>query len=91
MKSVLNHLELNIKNKQCFMCLHFKGDSSLKGYSFNKVESCRITNTVAPFNWEKYYINNKHPQECLSECKGNNFKEGGKYYNIYKKIKKDYD
>lgn len=73
------------------MCKYFKGDFSIKGYSFNRKESCKIYNYSEPFNWEKYYNNLKHPEECLSYCKGESFKEGGKYYNNYKHLKKEYD
>ena len=47
MKTVLNHLKLSIKNKQCFMCKHFKGDSSYKN-SHIVQESCRVNNIKDP-------------------------------------------
>ena len=91
MKSVLSHLELSIKNKQCFMCKNFKGDSSVKGSFFNSFESCRVNNLKEPFDWFEYYRYDKHPPESLSHCKGENFILGGKYHRIYKNLKREYE
>ncbi len=87
MKSVLSHIELSIKNKQCFMCKHFKG--SVKGIS--SYESCRITNIKEPFDWFDYYRYDKHPPDSLSHCKGKDFEVGGRYYRVYKTLKNEYE
>ncbi len=86
MKSVLSHLELSIKNKQCFMCKHFKGDSSVKGNAISAYESCRKNNLKEPFDWFDYYRHDKHPPMSLSHCKGKDFELGGKYYRVYKNL-----
>ena len=89
MKSVISHLELSIKNKQCFMCKHFRGDSSVKGIS--SYESCKVNNLKEPFDWFDYYRHDKHPPMSLSNCKGKDFEVGGKYYRVYKTLKNDYE
>jgi hypothetical protein len=91
MKSVLSHMELSIKNKQCFMCKHFKGDSSIKGNAISAYESCKVTNRQEPFDWFDYYRHDKHPPMTLSYCNGKDFVQGGKYYRVYKTLKNDYE
>jgi hypothetical protein len=70
MKSVLNHLNLSIKNKQCFMCKHFKG----KGTPFDIPEKCTLLKVSKPFDWKEYYSKSKYPDKCLSICEGIHFK-----------------
>jgi hypothetical protein len=70
MKSVLNHLNLSIKNKQCFMCKHFKGE----GTPFDIPEKCTLLKVSSPFDWKEYYSKSKYPDKCLSICEGIHFK-----------------
>ena len=90
MKTVLNHLKLSIKNKQCFMCKNFKGDSGSKN-SYIVQESCRVNNIKDPFDWFDYYRYDKHPPESLSYCKGKDFIPGGKYYRVYKNLLNEHE
>ena len=73
MKSVLNHLNgphlnLSIKNKQCFMCNHFKG----KETPFDIPEKCTLLKFSSPFDWKEYYSKSKYPGKCI--CEGIHFK-----------------
>ena len=89
MKTVLNHLSLSLKNKQCFMCKHFKGDLSGKGGALDVPEKCTLLKVSKPFNWVEYYANYKYPRECLSICEGNHFKAGGECMKIYNRVKEE--
>lgn len=87
MKTVLNHLSLSLKNKQCFMCKHFKGDLSGKGGALDVPEKCTLLKVSKPFNWVEYYAKYKYPRECLSICEGKHFKAGGECMKIYNRVK----
>jgi hypothetical protein len=75
MKSFLNHLNFSIKNKQCFVCKHFKG----VGSPFDLPEKCTLIKVDYPFDWKEYYNSYKYPTKCLSVCKGTHFREKTTY------------
>jgi len=89
MKTVLNHLKLSLKNKQCFMCKYFKGDLSGKGGALDVPEKCTLLKVSYPFNWVDYYAKYKYPRECLSVCEGKHFKAGGECMKIYNRVKQE--
>jgi hypothetical protein len=79
------HLKLSLKNKQCFMCNHFKG----KGTPLDIPEKCSLLKVSYPFYWKEYYSKSKYPDKCLSICEGIHFKPGGEYMKIYNRVKQD--
>lgn len=88
MKSIINHLELSVKNKQCFMCKHYTGNILTKQKTLI-TEKCNLLNIKDPYDWNRYYQHNKHPPYSLSACNGKYFYRGGIVYKQLENLIKD--
>ncbi len=84
---IKDHLNLSLKNKQCFMCKHFKGKSGPLDFP----EKCTLLKVSFPFNWKEYYSSYKYPSKCLSICEGIHFKPGGEFIKVYEMVNITYN